>query len=84
MTKLKTLYDLILEIPEGLICACGECDLRGVKVSVLKAEAIKRVKAIIKEDNHDHEGINCAYCKLYLSDVNFILKFFNITEEDLE
>ncbi len=50
----------------------------------IKAEAIKRVKAIIKEDNHDHEGINCAYCKSYLSDVNFILEFFNITEEDLQ
>ncbi len=78
MTKLKTLNDLILEIPEGLVCACGECDLRSVKVSVLKAEAIKRVKVREKEiDKLEGAG----YGRQYL---NELIEFCNITEEDLK
>jgi hypothetical protein len=73
-TELKTLKDLTPEIPKGLTCVCGECDLKIVRVKDLKSEAIKWVKFYERK----YPNVQAE------SRVDWIKYFFNLTEEDLK
>ena len=42
-----SLSDQIEEIPKGLTCACGECDLRKINVTHLK-QSIKNIECYAK------------------------------------
>ncbi len=79
--KLKTLKDFELH-------GCCQCDVEGIDIKELKAEAIEWVKEYLKKGKN-YEGkpqttnnlIEAAGC---IAVVKVFIKFFNITEEDLK
>jgi len=54
-----SLSDWIMEIPKGLTCACGECDLSNIRTKNVK-EFIKKANKIIDDEFLEVEKVSNA------------------------